>query len=53
MESSGCWHGPYGLTVPSTWNTITTTSLADSARGEVIRSLEESIQVKRRDFNAK
>ena len=51
-ESSGRWHGPFGLTVPNTWNTITTTSLADSARGEVIRQLDDSIRVKRRDLNA-
>ena len=53
MEGGGGWHGPFGLTVPNTWNTITTTSLADSARGEVIKNLDAQIQVKRRDFNAK
>jgi hypothetical protein len=53
IESSGAWHGPFGLTVPNTWNTITTTSLADSARGEVIQQLDAAIRVKQRNFNAK
>jgi len=49
----GNWHGPWGLTVPGTWNDITTTSLADSARSEIITQIERSIEVKRRDHNAK
>ena len=53
MEGSGCWHGPFGITIPNTWNTITTTSLADSARGEVIENLDAQIEVKRRNTNAK
>lgn len=53
MEASGQWHGPFGLTVPGTWNTITTTSLADRAREEVVRQLDATIEVKRRNFNAK
>jgi len=52
MESSGRWHGPFGLTVPGTWNTITTTSLADSARSDTIRQLDDTIRVKRIDLNA-
>jgi hypothetical protein len=53
LESSGRWHGPFGLTIPGTWNTITTTSLADRAREEVIRQIDATIEVKRRNFNAK
>jgi len=53
MEGSGRWHGPFGLTVPNTWNTITTTSLADSAREEVIRSIDAQIAVERNNANAK
>lgn len=53
MRPDGSWHGPWSLTVPGTWNDITTTSLADTARGEVINQLDRSIAVKRRDYNAK
>jgi len=52
-RSDGSWHGPWGLFVPGTWNDITTTSLADAARGEVISQVDQSIAVKRRDYNAK
>jgi hypothetical protein len=51
MESSGNWHGPFGISIPNTWNTITTTSLADSAREEIIRGLDTTIKVKRDNFN--
>lgn len=53
MESSGSWHGPFGITIPNTWNTITTTSLADSAREEIIRGVDNTIQVKRNNLNSK
>lgn len=53
LGSSGTWHGPWGLTVPGTWNTLNTTSLADNARGDIIRQLDSALQVKRRDFNDK
>lgn len=50
---NGGWHGPFGISVPNTWDTITTTALADLARAEVIKNLDAEIEVKRRNFNAK
>ena len=52
-ESSGRWHGPYGLTVPAAFNDITTTSLADRARDDQITQIDRALEVKRRDYNAK
>ena len=52
-KSDGSWHGPFGIVVPKTWNDITTTSLADSARQEVIRLVDQQLQVKRTNYNAK
>ena len=53
MGSNGSWHGPFGITIPNTWNDITTTSLADSARSEIIKQVDDSIRVKRINYNAK
>jgi len=53
LTGNGGWHGPWGLTIPGTWNDITTTSLADSARSEIIAQIDRAIEVKRRDYNAK
>ena len=52
-QSDGTWTGPWGIVIPSTWNDISTTSLADGARTEVIKQVDQTIAVKRRDFNAK
>jgi len=52
-QSDGNWHGPWGIVIPRTWNDITDTSLADLARDEVIKQIDQSIAVKRRDANAK
>ena len=49
----GSWHGPWGLVLPGTWNDITTTSLAEAARGEIIRQVDDTIKVRRQNFNAK
>ena len=53
MEANGRWHGPFGLVSPGTYNTIDTTSVADRARDEQIRFVDQMIEVKRRNFNAK
>jgi hypothetical protein len=53
MESGGRWHGPFGITQTNTWNTITTTSLADRARDDQIQRIDAELAAKRRDFNAK
>ena len=53
MESTGRWHGVFGITVPSTWNTVNDTSLADGARNEVIKQLDAEIAIKRRNYNAR
>jgi hypothetical protein len=53
MGADGSWHGPWGLTITNTWNTINTTSLADRARSDQIQQLDATIEVKRRDYNAK
>jgi len=53
MESSGSWHGPFGITQTNTWNTITTTSLADRARDDQIQRIDAELAAKRRDSNAK
>ena len=53
MQSNGNWHGPFGITIPGTWNDISTTSLADGARTEVVKQVDQSIAVKRRDYNAR
>ncbi|MGD9726566.1 MAG: hypothetical protein AB7L09_01235 [Nitrospira sp.] len=52
-QSDGSWTGPWGIVIPGTWNDITTTSLADRARDEVIKQVDQTIAVKRRDYNAK
>lgn len=52
-RGDGTWHGPFGIVVPGTWNDISTTSLADGARQEVINQIDRTIEVKRRDYNAK
>lgn len=53
LEASGRWHGPFGLVVPGTYNDINTTSLADRARDEQIRQVDEMLSARRRDYNAK
>ena len=53
LESSGSWHGPFGIIVAGTYNTIDDTSLADNARNETIRSLDATIAVRRKNYNAK
>lgn len=53
LESSGYWHGPFGIIVPGTYNDITTTSVADRAREETIRSIDATIAAKRGSYNAK
>ena len=53
MESSGRWHGPFGITMSNTWNTITTTSLADRARDDQIQWIDTALAGKRRDINSK
>jgi len=40
LESSGCWHGPFGITVPGTFNDLNTTSIADRGRDETIREVD-------------
>lgn len=52
-QSNGTWTGPFGIVIPGTWNDITTTSLADGARDEVIKQVDQTIAVKRRNYNAK
>jgi len=53
LESSGTWHGPFGIIIPGTYNEINTTSLADRARDDTIRHLDATIDIKRRNYNAK
>jgi len=53
MQSSGSWHGPFGVTQTNTWNTITTTSLADRARDDQIQRIDEELAAKRRDYGTK
>jgi hypothetical protein len=53
LESSGRWHGPFGIIVPGTYNTINTTSLADRARDETISQLDAILTTKRKFYDAK
>lgn len=53
QESSGRWHGPFGLVVQGTYNDVTTTSLADRIRDEQIRQVDEMVAAKRRYYDAK
>jgi hypothetical protein len=53
LEPSGRWHGPFGITIPGTYNTIDTTSLADRARDETIKYVDQTIAVKRQFYDAK
>lgn len=52
-QADGTWCGPFGIVVPGTWNDITTTSLADGARTEVITQIDRLIAVKRQNYNSK
>jgi len=53
MESTGRWHGVFGITIPNTWNTINDTSLADRARDEIIKQVDAEIANKRQNYNAR
>ena len=53
LESSGRWHGPFGIIIPGTYNTIDTTSLADRARDDTISYVDQILATKRKFYDAK
>jgi hypothetical protein len=53
LGPSGYWHGPFGIIVAGTYNTINTTSLADRARWDSIRQLDATLASKRKFYDAK